>query len=247
MELIPLRRSSITTFATFCREIDAQVLEPAKARLAEKLGLENDPLAAGLIEKERERILVEHLYSDSIEAKISISVKERRKYYESHLGGFYTFQKARYATLLARDSAGAVVIAARLRKGERSDDILRADSIAGRDSTGAIHEELESDHSLYHGVVFGALKPGEFRIIGPGKRGIYVVLQALSMDPGRQLSFEESDGYVYDALQSLAAEERLKQFIARHKQGLKIETHPERVTRIRLVDPEAAGFRAQAQ
>jgi hypothetical protein len=247
MEISAFRRAPVTTLATFCRQIDAFALEPSKARLAEKRGLENDSLAVSLMEKERERILVEHLYSDSIEAKISISPAERRKYYQAHLGGFYTFQRARYATLAAPDSAAAAALAERLRKGERADEILRADSIAGRDSTGAIHEESENESSMFHAVVFGALKPGEFQILGPGRKGLYAVIQLLSMDPGRQLSFEESDAYADDALQSLAAEERLRQFLARHKQRFRIETHPELVGRIRLVDPEAEAILAQPQ
>ena len=234
-----VRRSAVNSFESFRRQLDEFVLEPFKARLAEKRRLDQDPLAVALIEKERERILVEHLYRDSIESKIVVSPQERRKYYQSHLARFITYPRVRYATLAADDSAGAEVLADRLRKGERADAILRADSIAGRAKIGAIHEEGEDEHTIYHGLVFGVLKPGRFQITGPGKQGVYVVVQVLEFDPGRQLSFKESEGYAHDALQSIAAEELLKKFLARHQRRFRIESHPDRVMRIRLVDPAA--------
>ena len=126
-----------------------------------------------------------------------------------------------------------------MRKGERADEILRADSIAGRPKMGAIHVEREDETGIYHGLVIGVLKPGQFRITGPGQGGIYVVVQELGFDPGHQLSYEESEGYANEALQSIAAEELLNQFLARHKRRFRIESHPEQVMRIRLVDPAA--------
>lgn len=235
-DLSPVARPTVTTVGLFCRQIDSFALEPWKAMMAQSRGLDKDSLAVAMIEKERERILVEHMYRDSIESKIKISVAERRKFYEGHRARYFTYQTARYATFASDDSAGAEAIAARLRRGEKAEDILRADSIAGREPRGAIHEERENESSPVHKLVFETLKPGRVQV-GPGSHGIWITVQLLSIDPGRQLSFEESDGYVYDTLASIEAEKQLKQFFARHRKQFKIVTRPKLVMRIRLVPP----------
>ena len=233
------RRPDISTPEGFRSQIDAIVLEPYRARIAVERGLDKDPSAVAQIEKERERILVEHMYQDSVESRIFISKDQRRKYYKDHLAQFYTYPAARYAQLAVRDSLAAEALAKRLRAGERADDILRADSLAGRPRSGTIKVERESDHTALHQLVFENLKPGQCEIVGPDGNGKYAVVQLLSFDPGHQLSFEESDGYVNDALQAQASEGLLNQLIARHRRRYTIETRPELVMRIRLRDPEA--------
>ena len=67
-------------------------------------------------------------------------------------------------------------------------------------------------------------------------RGLWVV-QSLSFDPGRQLSYEEAQVHVGESLANLAAEKVLNRFLARHKRGLRIEAHPELVMRVDFSDP----------
>jgi len=235
--LPPLVRPTVNQPELLRRTLDTFVLEPYNADIARARGLDRDSMAVALIEKERERLLVEHLYRDSVEARISVSVPERRKYYESHLPMFFTYPAAHYAHFLADDSLKVQALAARLRSGVDAAQIVREDSIAGRRRYSAIKVERDNDHGEFHRMLFEELKPGKFEIIGPDRKGKYALIQMLSFDPGRQLSFEEGDGYAYDAIQSQKAEEMLNALLDRHKRGLRIETHPELVARIRLVDP----------
>jgi len=231
------RRPDVSTPEGFRSEIDAIVLEPYRAQIAVERGLDKDPAAVAAIEKERERILVEHMYQDSVESKIYITKEQRQKYYHAHLANFFTYAAARYAQFVYTDSVAAQAMAKRLRAGERGDAIISADSIAGRKRTGSVKIERENENTMFHQLVFENLKPGQVEVVGPDANGRIAVIQLLDFDPGHQLTFEQADHYCSDALQSEKAEELINKLLARHKKGLKIETHPQLVMRIRLVDP----------
>jgi len=231
------RRPDVSTPEGFRSEIDAIVLEPYRAQIAVERGLDKDPAAVAAIEKERERILVEHMYQDSVESKIYITKEQRQKYYHAHLANFFTYAAARYAQFVYTDSVAAQAMAKRLRAGERGDAIISADSIAGRKRTGSVKIERENENTVFHQLVFENLKPGQVEVVGPDANGRIAVIQLLDFDPGHQLTFEQADHYCSDALQSEKAEELINKLLARHKKGLKIETHPQLVMRIRLVDP----------
>ncbi len=73
---------------------------------------------------------------------------------------------------------------------------------------------------------------------GPNKDGGWAVVQSLSYDPGRQLSYEEAANYVDENLQKIRGEEQLAAFSKRLMKRYPTWSHPELVMRIRLVDPE---------
>jgi hypothetical protein len=81
------------------------------------------------------------------------------------------------------------------------------------------------------------MRPGQIEIDGPDKQGQYVVLQELSFTPGRQLSYDESSAMIDESLQNIESEKLLKAFIARHKKRYPVESRPDLVMRIKLVDP----------
>lgn len=236
--LIPgVQRPPINSFDQFRIEVDSIVLEALKAHLAELRGLDHDPEAVAQIEKRTEQIMVEHLYQDSVESKIRVTPAERRRYYDTHVNGFTTYPAARFAQLVASDSAAALALDMRLRNGEKAEEILEADSLAGRTDAGRIREDRQNDQTEYHALVFNDLKPGKTRILGPDRDGKYVVIQLLSFDPGHLLPWSEAESIADDAVRAQKAETLFKRLLARHRRRFKIVLHPEMVMRIRLVDP----------
>ena len=233
-DLSPLQRPDVHTPEAFRNQVDAVVLEPYKAQLALERGLERDSLASALIEKKREQLMVERMYRDSIEAKVFVTPQQRRKYYQNHLAQFITFPSVRYALLVRTDSISAQAVAARLRHGEKAEDIQRADSLAGVPSH--MRVEMDQGHSPFHQLLFQDLKPGQVDVQGPDQKGQYAIIQSLAFDTGRQLSFAESERYADDHLRVVAAEDLFKKFIARHRREFKITSRPELVKRIRLVE-----------
>jgi hypothetical protein len=232
-----VQRPPINSFDQFRIEVDNIILEPLKAHIAELRGLDKDPLAVSQIEKKYEQILVEHLYQDSVESRIRVTPAERRKYYDSHANGFTTFPLARFAQLIASDSAAAVALAARLKNGENAEEIIRADSIAGRGKTGMIREDRQYEETEYHPILFNELKPGQVRIVGPDRDRKFAVLQLLSFDPGHLLPWKEAEGIADDSLRAQKSEVMFKALLARHRRQFKIHLRPELVMRIKLVDP----------
>ena len=233
----PMLRPSVNDFESMRAYVDGVVLEPYMAELAVRRGLDRDPLAVSQIESKREEILVEHLYTDSISSKVWIRPEERRRYYNENLSGYTTFPRVTYAAFVRGSRAGADSLAARLRTGEKAQDLIRADSLLGQ-ITGSIQERSASDHgSPYYKLLFEELRPGKVSVEGPDRKGDYAVIQLLTFDPGRQLSYKEVEHLVDESLQNLRAEELLKAFIARHRKNFRIEAHPELLGRVRLLDP----------
>ena len=233
----PYMRTPVNTPSLLGARVESFALEGDRAQLAIELGLERDPLTIAMIGRKREEILVEHLYQDSIANRVRSEPAERRKYYKEHPMQFYTQPAVTFAGLGATTRAGADSIAARLRAGEPVGEILRQDSLRYGRATGRV-DQLGADdqgHTFYK-LLMEDLRQGEVAV-EPGERGGYWVVKSLAFDPGRQLPYEEAERYVIESLENIQAEKLLKDFIARHKRGLRIEIHPELLARVDLSDP----------
>ena len=69
------------------------------------------------------------------------------------------------------------------------------------------------------------------------RRGGFAVAQALSYDPGQQLSFDEAQHTIDDILQRQKSDALLEALIERERARYRIEARPELVMGIRLVNP----------
>jgi len=235
-DIQPLMRPSIETPEAFKNQIDGFALEANLADVARKRGLDRDSIVVATVANKREQIMVEHLYADSIESRITVDPKARRKYYQDHLSGFITWARIHYAALWAENKGEADSLKARLKAGEKAADILRADSLLGI-NRGSIQERLENEHGPYQKLLFEMMRPGQVELDGPDKKGNYVVLQVLDYIPGRQLSYDEASGMIDESLQNVESERLLNEFIARHKKKYPVEARADLVMRIKLVDP----------
>jgi hypothetical protein len=236
----PMLRPNVNDYESMRSFLDGIVLEPHMADLATRRGLERDPVAIRQLEERREQILVEHMYADSITSKVWIRPQERSKYYQDHLAGFVTYPKVRFSAFVRTSRAAADSLAARLRAGEKAEDLLRADSLLGR-VTGSIQERSQNEHGTpYYKLLFEELRPGQVATDGPDRAGEYGVIQLLSFDPGHQLRYEEVESIIDESLQNIRAEERLKEFLSRQRKRYRIEAHTELLGRIRMVDPTLA-------
>jgi hypothetical protein len=235
--LSPLMRPSVSDFEGMRSEVDGIVLEPFMAQMAIRRGLDRDSMAVHQIEARREEILVQHLYDDSVTTRVMIKPEERHKYYKDNLPSFFTYPRVTFAAFVRTSRPAADSLAARLRGGTKATDLLRADSLAGR-TTGSIQGRSGNDHGTpYYKLLFEELRPGQVSVEGPDKVGSFAVIQLLTFDPGHQLTYEQSQGYIDESLQNIKSEERLKALLARLKKRYSIESHPELLDRVRMVDP----------
>jgi len=235
-DIQPLMRPNVNTPQGLRDQIDAFAFEPYMAEVAKARGLDKNPKVIEQIANKREAILVDHLYSDSVMSRVSITAEARRKYYQEHPRDFTTYPTVRYAALWAETKEKAEQYAARLKKGEKAEDILRADSLLGI-QRGSIQTRGQNEHGPYQKLLFEELRPGQVDIEGPDKEGHYSILQSLAFDQGRLLSYDEASGYIDESLQNLEAERLLREFVERHAKEYPVRTSPELVMRIHLVDP----------
>jgi parvulin-like peptidyl-prolyl isomerase len=234
------QREKIGSFTAFRSALDRFVLEPFMAQLAAERGLDRDSLVVTGMARREEQIRVEHLFADSIEARLSVTSQEREKYYRDHLPDYYGLQSVTYAGIMRHTKAGADSVEARLKAGETAASILLADSLAGLHS-GGIRTMREDEHGTYQKPLFEELKPGGVLRVGPDKAGDYLVMQKLAHDPGHQLSFREVATVVDESVQNIKAEKMLQRFMARHRSKHRVTLHPELLMRILLTDPTIDG------
>lgn len=232
----PLLRTNVNTPEEFKAQLEGFVFEPYLAEVARARGLDKDSMVVATLAKKREQLLVEHLYSDSVQSKISVDPQARRAYYQANLAGFYTYQTVKFASLWADSRAQADSFANVLKKGEKAEDIIAAQKLLGIER-GSVRERSENDHGEYQKLIFEEMKPGDIDIEGPDKTGHYLVLQKLEHNPGRQLSYDEASGFIDESMQNIQAERLLKEYVARHATQYHIEKHPELVMKILLRDP----------
>jgi len=231
----------VDTPEAFKDQIDTIILEAYRARLAQELGLDRDPVATAQMAKRLEQMQVEHLYQDSIEARVQTTPDEVRRYYEAKPAGFTTYPRTRYAVFVEPNKAGADSIVEQLKAHADVEQMVAKAPTVNRLKMAAIREEGDQDHGTYHTLLFEELKPGQSYVDGPDAKGQFAIIYLMSFDPGHLLSFAEARGYAEDAVRAIKAEEMLNRFIQRHSRGVSITTHPELVERVRMMDPAASG------
>jgi hypothetical protein len=232
-KLSPMLRPALDSPEAVRLQVDAVILEPRMGEMARELGLDKDSVAVHLIEKERERMMVERMYQDSIVSKVKVTEEMRRSFYEKNKAGFFTYPTMRFASILRHSRKGADSLAAQLRAGVKAVDVLAADSLAGA-RTGSIQQRAQNEHGPYQKVLLEEMKPGDIRVEGPDQHGDFVVLQALAYDPGRQLGYVEVVQIVDESVRNIESERLLIALTNRHARQFPIESHPELVMRFEL-------------
>ncbi|MEI5604442.1 hypothetical protein, partial [Streptomyces brasiliscabiei] len=84
--------------------------------------------------KRKEELLVERLYQDSVVNHINVTPDMRRQFFKDHEREFMSLARARYARFIEPGKSEAEIMVARLRGGEKAEDIVRAANESGDDS-----------------------------------------------------------------------------------------------------------------
>jgi hypothetical protein len=235
-DIPPLMRPSLQRWEVLIAFVESIILEPAIADYGVQMGLEKDSLVTVPIRRKTEELLVDHMYQDSVGTRVWVSKDERKAYYQKNLSGYFTFPSVEFAAIVRESKAGADSVQRALKSGVKAAALLRADSLAGRTS-GTIQSRQQNENGPYQKALFEEMRPGDIQVRGPDKAGDYAILQLISYDGGRQLSFDECEQMIDESLQNQKADEALKAMIARLKPRYPIAWRPEQVMLIRLVDP----------
>jgi len=235
-DIPPLMRPSLQRWETLLAFVESMVLEPSITDFGVRMGLEKDSLVTVPVQRKTEELMVDHMYQDSVGTRVWVSKDERKAYYQKNLNKFFTFPSVTYAGIVRESKAGADSVQRALKSGVKAAALLHADSLAGRMS-GLIQTRQQNEGGPYQKALFEEMRPGDIQIRGPDKVGDYAILQLISYDGGRQLSFEESEQLIDESLQNQKADEALKAMVARLKPRYPVAARPELVMLIKLVDP----------
>ncbi len=232
-----VRRPYVIDLPAFTIQVRGFVLEPYLETYAIAHGIDRDTLVTMQMAERIEQMRAEHVVQDSIESKVFVSSDDRKRYYEKHKAEFQTYESRDFALLASPTRSSADSLAARLRAGERAADILRADSVAGV-LRGSIQTRTENDHGVMQKQLFQEMHEKQVTVEGPGgSDNAYIVAQVLAVRPRRQMSYTESEAIIDESLQNMKSEALLNAFLDRHRKKYRIESHPELVMKIRLIDP----------
>lgn len=235
-DIPPLLRPALNLPDAVFAFVESIVLEPSIADYGAQQGLEKDPLVLRPMQEKLEELMVEKLYQDSVGTRIWVSKDDRKAYYQARLKDFFTFPSVQFAAILRHSKAGADSVERALKAGTPAASILAADSAAGFMS-GTIQTRGANEQGTYQKALFEEMRPGDVQVRGPDRNGDYVVLNVLSYDGGRQLSFEESDVMISESLTNQRSDEALQAMIARLRTRYDIAWRPELVMYVKMVDP----------
>ncbi len=235
-DIPPVMRPNLNLPEAMFGFIETTVLEPNIAEYGAQNGLERDPLVAEPMRKKREEVLVEHMYQDSVGSRVWVSKDERKAWYQKNLAQFFTYPSVEFAAITRSSKAGADSVERALKSGLDARALLAADSVAGR-ASGTIQQRNQHENGSYQKALFEEMRPGDIQVRGPDKQGDFAILQLRSYDPGRQLSYDESESMIDESLQNIKADEAVQALIGRLKQRYEVAWRPELVMLIKLVDP----------
>ena len=230
-------RPQLTSVESFIHAFDGPALEPERLKIARALKIDRDSAAVAQIEGKREEMLLEHLLQDSVTSHVIVTPAMRQHFYQTHLTSMVSVPRVRYARFLRQDLGSTETLLARLRSGEKPEDVIRESEREGDDTTGVILEVRETDHEEYQKLLFEELRPGQATRVGPDREGKYLIFQVLHHDPARQLSFQEAESSVNEMVRNEEFASLRNAFVARLATRYMIEAHPELLMRIRLTDP----------
>lgn len=237
-DIPPVMRPTLNRMDLLLTFTESVALEPFIASYGAQVGLEKDPLVTKPMQRKLEQLMVEHMYADSIGSRTFAPKEERQAYYKKNMPQFFTYPSVDFAAIYRPSKAGADSVERMLRSGIKATAIIEADSLKGLKS-GSLQHRRQDEQGAYQKVLFEEMRPGDIQVRGPDRQGDYIVLQLLAFDPGRQLSFEESDAMIAESLQNQKEEAALNAMIERLSKRYKITMYPERLPLIRLVDPAA--------
>jgi peptidyl-prolyl cis-trans isomerase C len=236
-EIPGVLRPSVNSPDLMRSHLEGLIVEPLAAQEAVRRGFDKDPAVVAQLDVRRDQLLVDAIYRDSIEARVYISAQERRAYYDKNMHRYQTWPEVTFAAFFAPTQAGADSLVARLRAGEKPEDILLADSLAGV-RRGSIQTRRMDAGGPYQKILFEELRPGEATVVRPDPQGNRAILYLIHHELARQMSFEEADRYINESLSNAETEKRLDAFLARHRRDFAIATHPDRLMKIRFAAPE---------
>ena len=235
-EISPISRPNVSTPEGMTQMAENIASEPYKAKMAVDRGFDKDPMVVYQLDSHYDRLIVTRMYSDSVEARVQVTAAERRAEYDAHPERYRVAETRRFATILRNSQGSADSLVAALRAGASAAAVIAADS-AGGFKSGMIRTMTADEHGMFKKIVFEELKVGQVTTMAANQQGGVAVIQLLSVTPERMPAFAEVQVAADDNLRAEKSERLMKDWLARLRKGHRIESHPELVMRVRMIDP----------
>ena len=234
-DIPPIGRQHIGTPAALFHMLQRMVLEPWVIRYAKQQHLDREPGYIETVERHREGLRVQHLYEDSVQARIAVTEAMRRDFYAANQRSFVTRERVRYALIPRMTEAGVDSVMLRLKAGETPQAILAQDSTMGM-TRGSIREALEGQPHTYHALLFEELRQGE-----SGKQylsidKLWVVFHIIKHEVSRPIPYAEARDRVDQSLDEVVADRVLNEFLERLRAKHRVEMHPELTRTVSLTE-----------
>ncbi len=206
---------------------------------AVKKGIDKDPNFNRKVEEFKKLTLASALLEKEIMSKNKVTEQEVKDYYNKHKSDFTTTSQIRASHILVKTEAEANKILARLKKGEKFEDIAKKESLdaasaknggdLGFFSRGQLVPEFER--------AAAGLKVGE--LSGPVKTPYgYHIIKVTDRKTGPVVEFDRVKDVIYQRLTGERQKEAFDNYINELRKGYKVEINKDVLAKIPSPEPK---------
>lgn len=222
--------------------LDELVKKEVLYQEALKRGLDKTPEFTKKVEDFKKLTLASEILEKEIVSKTKVSDQEARDYYNKHKDEFVTTSQIKASHILVKTEDEAKKILARLKKGEKFEDIARKESLdkgsaqnggdLGYFSRGQMIPAFEK--------AAAALKVGELSQPVRTDYG-YHIIKVIDKKTGPTVEFDRIKDMIVQRLSGERQKEAFEKYIEEVKKNYKIEVNKEALAQVSSGSPSAAG------
>ena len=198
-----------------------------------KKGIDKNPDFNRKLEEFKKLTLASELLEKEIMSKDKVTEQEVREYYDKHKTDFTTTSQLRASHILVKTEAEADKVLARLKKGEKFEDIAKKDSLdtvsaknggdIGYFGRGQLVPEFER--------AAAGLKVGE--VSGPVQTQFgYHIIKVTDKKTGPALDFEKVKDVIHQRLSGERQKEAFDKYIAETRKNYKVEIYKDALAKM---------------
>ena len=248
--LRPYRKSRYEGVEGWTALVKERALEELQVQEAEMLNLASSEKETAQIEEYRRQLMIEQVYEQEIAGKAKPTDERLMEYYEEHASEYIEPEKVQLTCVTLDDKEAADQLFAEIQKGrdiaEAAQTLSEAEKNLGpggrsNGDTGFFSRKSFSSAEQFTEAAFstevGQIVP-EVIVQPLGESATYyMIFRVENKTPERQQTFDEVRSTIEKAVEKIAREERLNEWLEELKERTGLVVYPERIPE--LPEPEA--------
>lgn len=190
----------------------------------EASGIENEPEVFQAMKNKREEMMVNQLYEDMVLKQAAPEEADMQAYYDANIEYFKMPERRGFGVVLTGDRTAALEAYDKIVKGERFSSVVQAYSIdeETKQRDGKTNLMVKGEQPELDEIGFALANVGDVAEPFQSSKG-WMILKLVELQKERKLSYPEALPSIQAALESMRADERLKEKLAEWKKEMDIQ------------------------